>query len=412
MKRNFYLGLLSPLMSTFILMNALGLFSTFLPLHLETLGATNWSIGFVTASYYLGMALGSFRNAALILRIGHIRAFAALTCITTVAILANGLYDTVLSCIILRGVMGYCLAGLYIVIESWILKVSDLKSRGKALSLYMVALYGASASGQFLLGVTDLATLQPFLLIGLLAVLSIFPLAITKVGTPQIGEPSAMGVKELFKLSPSGLIACATAGIVYSSTLGFMPLYIRDIIANPTDVGLMMFCMLIGGMLMQYPVGRWSDQFDRRTILIALCVVLVISSAFILVGEGYHPYVMGLLLFLFGGASFSLYPVSISHTCDMLTGDDIIAVTQGLVLVYGFGAVVGPLITPYFLTYFAMDGLFVLMMFMGVLLAIYLVSRIGVQAPAPLGSHEEYVPMPNTTPIAAELNPRADENKK
>ncbi|HBN23294.1 MAG TPA: hypothetical protein DD412_08680 [Holosporales bacterium] len=201
------------------------------------------------------MALGAFRNAPLILRIGHIRAFSAFAALITVAILSMGLtYFLVLWCL-LRALSGYCLAGLYIVIESWILKESTVKTRGVFLALYMIAIYGASASGQFLLNIGSATSSLLFTIAAILAALSIVPLATTRAGNPVIEEPSALNVLDLFRLSPSGLVSCTCSGLMFGAISAFVPLYLRTILTDLSETAFVMFLVLMGGVLLQYPVG-------------------------------------------------------------------------------------------------------------------------------------------------------------
>ncbi len=273
----------------------------------------------------------------------------------------------------------------------------------------MVAIYGASASGQFLLNLSNPSTLIPFVVIGILTALSIIPLAITKVGNPVIDEPSALNVFELFKLSPSGLISCTAAGLLFGSISGFLPLYMQATLDKISNTAFVMFLVLLGGMILQYPVGKLSDQFDRRKVIVALCAFITATSLSIIMLSSLNVVLFYGLMFLFGGVAFALYPVSISHTCDVLEPNDIVAATQGLMLAYGIGAVAGPLIMPLFMNFFGHTGIFIYFIVTCISLGLYLLTRVIVSDPTTATEHQDFVPLPNTTPVAAELDPRADE---
>jgi len=404
-----FLSIFPPLLSMFFLMNGVGLFGTFTPIRLEMEGVTSWNIGLITSAYYCGMALGAFKNANFILRVGHIRAYAAFASLLAVVMLSQGLFYSLWYWVILRIIAGYCLSGLYIVVESWMLGQSSIKTRGKFLALYMIALYGASASGQFLLNSFDINSLVPFAIASILATLSVLPLAVTKVGNPTIEEPSALTLIQLYKLSPTGIVSSTSSGFLVGSVLGLLPIYIQATLYDISGTALIMFLVIAGGAVLQYPIGRLSDMIDRRKILILLCLLLVVISLFIIMMPGYYLPRLYILMFVFGGASFAVYPVSISHTCDVLDHNDIVSATQGLMLAYGTGAIFGPLAASFLMKFLGFTGLFVYFIALSSSLASYLIYRVITQKPTSTNDHQNFVFLPGTTPIASELDPRSDE---
>lgn len=391
----------------FILMNGFALFSTYIPLKLKLNGAPSWSIGLITAAYYAGMVIGSFKNASFILRVGHIRAFAAFASITTCVFLANALTNFLPVWILFRALLGYCLSGLYIVIESWILNASNVENRGKYLSMYMISIYGSSATGQLLLNLTGMDTLLPFVIVALLTSFAIFPLAVTRVGNPEIEEPSALSVTELLKLSPSGSVACCCAGLVFGATIGFMPIFFQEYFSSLSETAFTMFIFISGGVSLQYPIGRFSDYTDRRKVLLLLCALLCLSALIAMTLPSEYKAFFYITMFICGGVVHTLYPVSISHTCDSLSHNAIVAATQGLMLIYGVGAVLGPLSVSMFSTVLGPKGIFIYLLLVGVLLGMYLLQRMCMSTAAPVSEHSSFVPMPSTTPVASELDPRS-----
>ena len=94
--------LISPLLSLFILVNGIALLNTVIPIKLDMLEISSFEIGFITTAFYIGMTLGSFKNASLIIRVGHIRAFAAFASIICVVTLLKSLYYSIFIWAILR----------------------------------------------------------------------------------------------------------------------------------------------------------------------------------------------------------------------------------------------------------------------------------------------------------------------
>ena len=226
-------------------------------------------------------------------------------------------------------------------VESWLLSESDSSNRGRILSFYMVSLHGANAIGQLFIGYIDSYSLMPFILIGILLSLSVFPPAMTRMPTLQIEEPS-LGLLKLFKLTPSGMLGCFAGGLVLGGLYSMLPIYLTNLEGgNDKSVAYYMAVTTLGGMCLQFPVGYLSDMIDRRKVLVAICIAgcLFCLGVSACSDDSIFNYP---LLFLLGGAIFTLYPVAISHGCDHMHPDDIIAGTQGLLLAYSLGACLGP----------------------------------------------------------------------
>lgn len=410
LNRHTLLQLSAPLLGIFIILNGTGAIGTFVPLAVDQGGQNSLQIGVITSFYYFGMMLGAFKNASLIIRVGHIRAYAAMGALITVIVLLMGLdYNFWLWCFC-RMAMGYCLAGLFIVVESWILNAGTPETRGSFLSLYMIALYSATGTGQFLLTVTEShSVLYFFICAGMLAAASIVPLAVMKGAHPAIEKPSALPFRKLFRISPSGLLSCGFAGMIYGVVLGFVPLYLKVTLPDISDTAFVMFLILVGGVLLQFPIGWISDHFDRRKMLVILCLLLIAISLIIIIMDVIPKYILYGLMFALGGISFSLYPVSMSHTCDPLKPEDIVTATQGLMLSFSLGAVSGPLLAPLFGDMFGYEGIYYYFVAFSAVLVMFLTTRVAVNQPYQDDEQHGFVAMPNTTPIVSELDPRSEE---
>lgn len=402
--------LIAPLLSLAILLLGNGLFGTLLVVRLYMDEASPTLIGMISTAYYAGLAIGSFRTERFIIRVGHMRAYAAFASILAVACLLPGLFASPTLWILMRFLGGICMAGLFIVIESWLLAYSSTSTRGKILSLYMFVLYASQAMGQFLLNLSNPETIFLFCLATILCSLSVVPICITYRPSPELGEPSSLSFKALYKISPSGIFGCFASGLILGAIYGLLPLYASEIGLDVPQVALIMGITILGGTLLQFPVGYMSDFSDRRKILLYLSLSTIVISLVIIPGAFISFYAFLALAFLLGGATFSLYPISISHTCDYIESRDIVAVTQGLLLAYGVGATIGPLFSSFFISTFGHNGLlFYLAIIAGVLS--FFVMRHSQEHEAPsVKEQQNFVPMPNTTPIATELDPRAKEN--
>jgi len=401
--------LFSPLTSLVIFILGHGLFNTLLTLRLSAEEVSAQAIGLVSAAYFGGLVLGAFVNARLIIRVGHIRAYAAYASLLCFLFLLHGMVVEPITWAVLRLVGGFATGGLFVVLESWMLVSSTPANRGRLMSLYMILLYGSLALGQQLLKWVDPMVLTPFALCAMAATISVVPLALSRVATPAMVAPQAVGVRELVRLTPAGMASSFTSGLVLGAIYGLLPLYFADSGASLARVADMMALVILGGMCLQYPIGRMSDRYDRRGVILLLCAVLtLLAILMVLLPDAWRGPIEGSLVFLLGGMAFSIYPLSLSHACDELHPDQVLGANQGLLLAYSLGAMIGPLLAPFVMGWFGPQGLFVYFALCGLLLSAYLEWRRRQRAPIPLAEHQVFMPVPPNTPMTAELEPRTD----
>ena len=93
------------------------------------------------------MLIGCLAAPRIIARAGHIRAFAAFVAIATVRLL-HPIFVEPVAWAVIRAVTGFCFAGLFATIESWMHDKADNAVRGQVLALYQIVNYAGSATGQ------------------------------------------------------------------------------------------------------------------------------------------------------------------------------------------------------------------------------------------------------------------------
>jgi MFS family permease len=397
----------SPLLGLFIFVLGSGMFTTLVTLRLSLEGSHSTVVGLMTGAYYAGLVVASFRVERFISRVGHIRAFSAFASLLSVISLLQGIFIYNSVWFVLRFVGGFATAGLFVVVESWLLALGTIKTRGQVLALYMMSLYAAQALGQFLINLGNPKTFILFAIAAILSSLSIIPLSMTRSRQPELQEPSLLDFKALYKASASGVIGCFIAGVLLGSIYGLLPLWAQEEIPGAINVSWIMALTITGGMLLQYPIGRLSDQIERRIVLLGISICIGIVSLIAIFCAHRNLYLAGVLAFIFGGFSFTLYPVSISQACDNLETKDVVAGTQALLLAYSIGAMVGPIIAPLFMRLLTPNGLWVYFSFIGFVVAVFFAWRRTQKTSAP--SEEAFISVPQTTPVVAELDPRHDE---
>ena len=170
-----------------------------------------------------------------------------------------------------------------------------------------------------------------------------------------------------------------------------------------------MSLLIFGGVILQWPIGRLSDFWGRRTVLMLVSLTAVfVSLGMVFLGET-HSTILFVLATLLGGLVFTLYPLSISHAADYLQAKDIVAGTGGLLIANSVGAVAGPLCAGLSMHYFKPQGLFLYVSAVCGLLVVFTVWRTQQRASIPIDEQVNYVAVPRTTPLVSEFDPRGDE---
>jgi MFS family permease len=398
--------LIPPVLSISLFIMGVGYLNTLVPVIAHNYGYSEWVIGLLGASYYTGMVLGSIKNAEFTLRVGHIRAFAAFASITTVAALLFVVTSDMIIWLFLRMIIGYAMAGLYIVVESWLLNLGDDKTRGKLLAIYMIAIYGTYAVSQLLVNIQFEHKYFSFLIIAIFTVISVLPLTTIKIAAPTIEQPEFVSLRDLMEATPSGIFGCIVSGVVLGSLYSLFPYYIQVSFGNQF-VGLIMFALIAGGTLLQYPIGHASDIFPRRKILILLNLIIIFICTLIMMDLANERFFLFLLIFALGGAAFTVYPVSMSQACDGQASKKIVSITQSLLLVYGVGSIIGPVVGPSFITLMGPDGLLIFISTLSLIYSIFLVYRVYIRKILASKTKMDFVATPGTTVVVAELDPRA-----
>src|SRR5690349_23365295 len=150
------------LAAVFILIFGNGLSNTLIPLSATAASFPPLSIGLIGSAYFGGMLVGCVAAPRIIARAAHIRAFAAFVAIATVTSLLHPLFVDPAAWAAIRAITGFCFAGLYAAIESWMHDKAENVVRGRVLALYQIVHYAGSAAGQQLIRLITPTSFVPF----------------------------------------------------------------------------------------------------------------------------------------------------------------------------------------------------------------------------------------------------------
>ena len=405
-------AILFPLVALFsgigILLVGNGLLGTLLGIRAVSLGFSLEITGVVMAAYFAGFIVGSLRCVHLIERAGHIRTFAAMASISSAATLAYLLFESPLVWGILRAVIGFSFAGLYMVTESWLNERSDNTNRGRVLSIYMMVNLASLAAGQLLLLVPDPRGFELFCIASILVSLGLVPVALARSSAPAPPRARPMALSSLYRTSPLGIMGCFASGVALGSFWSMAPVFCRTLGLSETATAIFMVATILGGLILIWPIGRVSDRLDRRLVITLICAASGVASlTIVFVGDRFPTALFGLAA-MFGGFSFPIYSLSVAHANDFLETEDLVAASSGLLLVYGAGAILGPLTAGLIMGWLGAVGLYVLLAGVMGTMALFAVHRMRVRTAIPVEEQEAVVLVPRTTHVAYELDPRAE----
>ena len=145
-------GALAPvaalLMGTALLYLGYGLQAVLVPLRADMEGFSRIVVGLLGSTYYAGFVAGCLFAPYLILRSGHIRAFAAMVSCLSAAALAFPLLLGEAEWLLFRFAIGFCFSGLLVIVESWLNERATNATRGIVMSAYVVITYVCISVGQ------------------------------------------------------------------------------------------------------------------------------------------------------------------------------------------------------------------------------------------------------------------------
>ena len=326
-----------------LLLTGNGLQNTLIPVRggLEDFGAIN--IGILGSAYFAGFTVGCYYGANLIGRAGHIRTYLAMVSLASTVALVHVFVVEPVAWWLLRAVTGFCFAVLFTVIESWINEKSTNETRGTVFSIYTMITLTVMTLGQMMLPLADPKEFALFALASVLVSLAALPVAFTSAVTPAPIPLVRPNFHKLMTNSPVGVVGCFAVGLANGAFWGMGPIFAQDRGFDTTQIGLFMSAIVIGGAASQYPLGLLSDRMDRRKVMV-IAAVIALASAVSMTASSHAPIEQVLLLgALFGAGAFPLYALTIAHANDHANPSEFVETSSGLLLVFGSGAALGPI---------------------------------------------------------------------
>ncbi|WP_068318831.1 MFS transporter [Polycladidibacter hongkongensis] len=369
------------LLSVVLMILGHGLTSTLIPLAANNSGFSDVAIGLISSGFYAGYVAGCLAAPYLIMRAGHIRAFAALVSMMSAVALLHPVIIEPNAWAVMRLLTGFCLAGVTLIVESWLNERSTNENRGTTMSIYIVLYLGATMGGQVLMPVFDLASFTPFIVASVAVSMAVIPVALTRATQPAPIALVRFRPVRLYQTSPIALIGSLLTGMANSSVWMLAPLYASLSGYDTQQSAYLAAAVVLGGALMQWPIGRLSDQMDRRKVILTLAVAASVLAAVVKSYSFDSFWAFFALFVVLGAATQPIYAVIVAHAFDSADPEDYVETSSGLLLASGLGSMVGPLLASFLMRGLGPNGLFSWVMAVEIVLSAAVFVRLLANQP-------------------------------
>ncbi len=394
------------LLGSGLLMFAGGIHGLILPVRGSLEGFSSGSLGLLGTGWAIGYVLGCLIAPRLVGAVGHIRTFGVMCALAAVAILLQSLVIEAWVWIPVRGISGFCFAGAAMIVESWLNDRAQPNTRGTIFGVYTMVNLGAVTAGQMAISLGDPTGFVFFAVGAMVYCLALIPTALSTSASPAPLTSVRLDIRALWRNSPVAVVAVFLVGVSNAAFGTLAAVYADRVGLALTAIALFASIPVLAGALAQVPIGFASDRMDRRKVLLGTAIVaLAADLAFVLLlPEG---RLLNLILVgVFGAAIFAMYPIIVAHANDHAPAGTSIQVSGGLLMVFGIGSIIGPLIAGVAMTEVGPQGLFLTTVGAHVLMILFTMWRIMVKAPVPEAEKTAFqvsVPARVATPETAAL---------
>lgn len=388
-----------------------GINGLILPVRGQAEGFSSLSLGLLGTGWALGYVLGCLKVPGLVARVGHVRSFGVMAAIASISVLLSLLLIDQIAWIVLRSFAGFAFAGAAMIVESWLNERSESGSRGMVFGVYTMINLAASTIGQQSLNLGDTNSYHFFVIAAIFYCLALLPTAISSTSAPVPLVAAKFNLKALWLNSPVSVVAVLLIGVSNSAfgTLGAV--YATQTGFDLASIALFMSLPIIAGAVAQIPVGFISDRIDRRLALIAVAAVALSGDLIFILVEPDSIKASIVAICLFGGAIFSLYPIAVAHANDHAPPNEFVRTSSGLLLLFGIGSMLGPIIAGLVMSTVGPKGLFITTIAPHVLILIFTAWRMTQRGTVDDSEKTEFVtatPLKSTTQTVVLSNPNND----
>lgn len=347
-----------PMLMTVCLMAAgLNAFMTHSILSVTGFGYTNVVIGLVSTAFYAGLLVGSVGAFRLIGQVGHVRVFAAAAGLTSVSALVGPFLLEPYLWALIRFAIGASMAAAMICIESWLNERADNTNRGQVMGLYQSVFYGFGIAGNLLVGIDDDTQQVLMMIVAMLFSVALIPVALLRVPAPALPDSGGgLSLARLYRVSPLGFIGVFVSGLTLGMMFGAGPLYATMNGLTVEETTYFMSALIAGALIFIGPIGKISDVLDRRRVMLGVATGVILAGIALVIFPAFMWVKFLAASVVFGGLLTSLYPLSLSLVNDRMESSELSAAATAIMIIYGVGAIFGPVTASGAIEIFGEDG--------------------------------------------------------
>ena len=354
------------------------------------LGFTTIEIGIIGAAHFTGFIIGCFGAPALVRRVGHARAYIVTVALSVIAILLHPIFPVFWAWCLFRVFTGLAIATSFTAIESWLNAKLTKQNRGRFFSLYrMMDMFGALIAQSLIAVLIPVENLS-YMLLAIILIVSLLPLGLTKSVQPELPETGRLDPLFAIRISPLAVIGVLIVGATGSVIRMIGPLFAYESNLGPAEIGLFLSLFIIGGAVIQLPVGYLSERFSPRQLLGLFSSLTIIASAginFMDVQEIFGVRTLFVLVFIFGLTTMPLYSICAIHANNLIPPTQMTALSASLIFIFAVGAIISPVLAGYLIELFGTEAMFIYFAALHVILLIYTGYRALIRPDLPRGAN-------------------------
>ena len=383
--------------------------------------------GTMMSGYFVGYFVGANMIPNLVSKVGHIRVFAAFASMASLSSLVHALFVDPIVWTLARFLTGFSMIGILIIVESWLNDRATNKTRGKVLSLYMFFTFFAFTIGNLLLNISSPNSYEPFILISLLFSVALIPILLTKRKPPTFKKTSSIRIKELLKISPFGSFSMFCTGFIFAAMFAMLSVYAVTMNLTVFEISILLVGTTLAGAIFQWPIGYLSDKYDRRVIVIGCCIASFIFGVLSIMSSGiYFESLVAeemvrfnyfssdgnmnktnlfIFIILLSGMTLPMFALNLALVNDYIPKEKFVAAGAGLNIIFGLGAMAGPIICSVLMSLLGPNGFFIHLFIFLLAIIFFGIYRVNKRVYED-NPESTFTPLPREiTPLGIELDP-------
>ena len=379
--------------------------------------------GTMMSGYFVGYFVGANMIPKLVSKVGHIRVFAAFASMASLSSLVHALFVDPIVWTLARFLTGFSMIGILIIVESWLNDRATNKTRGKVLSLYMFFTFFAFTIGNLLLNISSPNSYEPFILISLLFSVALIPILLTKRKPPTFKKTSSIKIRELLKISPFGSFSMFCTGFIFAAMFTMLAVYAVTMNLSVFEISILLVGTTLAGAIFQWPIGSLSDKYDRRLVIIGCCIFSSLFAVFSIAASGLsfdnliiEKYIilsyssmdktkLFVFIILLSGMTLPMFALNLALVNDYISKEKFVAAGAGLNMIFGLGAIAGPLICSLLMNFLGPNGFFIHLLIFLIAITFFGIYRVNKRVYED-NPESTFTPLPREiTPLGIELDP-------